>query len=113
MDAQITRIEQLHAESLATTDGSAAHAELDSLVASTSSLINSIRVTLEMLGNDARLGGDDAQTKVDQVNTQRGKLQERVRRFQNVEKAYRDQLRDRAVRQYRIGINVVEEANSS
>ena len=87
MDAQITRIEQLHAESLTTTDGSVSHAELDSLVASTSSLINSIRVTLERLGNDARLGGDDAQKKVDLVNAQRGKLQERVQRFQNVEKA--------------------------
>lgn len=100
----------MHAESLTTADESVSHAELDSLVASTSSLINSIRATLERLGNDARSGGDDAKRKVVLVNAQRGKLQERVRRFQNVEKAYRDKLRDRAIRQYRIGINVIEES---
>ena len=104
LDAQITRIEQLHTESLTSADGSLSHGELDSLIASTSSLINSIRVTLESLGKDARLGGDNAQKKVVLVNGQRGKLQERVRRFQNVEKDYRDKLRDRAIRQYRIGI---------
>ena len=109
MDAQITRIEQLHAEYLTTTDESVSHAELDSLVASTSSLINSIRVTLERLGNDARLGGEDAQKKVVLVNARRGTLQQRVRRFQTVEKAYRDKLRERAVRQYRIGITIIEE----
>ena len=103
LDAQITRIEQLHNESLTTTDGPVSNAELDSLVASTSSLINSIRVTLESLGNDARSSREDAQKKVDLVNVQRRKLQERVRRFQNVEKAYRDKLRDQAIRQYRIG----------
>ena len=103
MDAQITRIEQLHTESLTPTDVSVSHAELDSLVASTSSLINSIRVNLERLGNDARSSREDAQKKVELVNAQRGKLQGRVRRFQNVEKAYRDKLRDRAIRQYRIG----------
>jgi t-SNARE complex subunit (syntaxin) len=104
LDAQVARIEQLHAESMAATDvGSASHGELDSLVASTSSLINSIRANLEQLGNDARKGGPDAKRKVDLVNAQRKRLQDRVKRFQTVEKAYRDKVRDRAIRQYRIG----------
>jgi syntaxin 1B/2/3 len=108
LDAQITRIEQLHAQSLltTTTTQSESHVELDSLVASTSSLINSIKNSLEKLGNDAKKGGDDARKKVDLVNAQRRKLQERVRRFQNVEKLYRDKLRDRAIRQYRVGISL-------
>lgn len=55
------------------------------------------------MGNDAKKGGDDARKKVDLVNSQRRKLQERVQRFQNVEKVYRDKLRERAIRQYQIG----------
>jgi t-SNARE complex subunit (syntaxin) len=102
LEAQITRIDQLHTDSLAVTEP-ASHAELDALVASTSSLINSIRGTLERLGSDAKKGGQDAQKKVTLVNAQRRKLQERVQHFQNIEKVYRDKVRERAIRQYKIG----------
>lgn len=70
---------------------------------STSGLINTIKANLEKLGSDARKGGVDAKKKVDLVNAQRKKLQERVQKFQTVEKVYRDKLRDRAIRQYEIG----------
>ena len=102
MEAQITRIDQLHADALAVTEPGS-HVELDSLVASTSSLINSIRGTLERLGTDAKKGGPDAEKKVTLVNAQRKKLQEKVQHFQNIEKVYRDKVRDRAIRQYKIG----------
>lgn len=102
LDTQITRIEQLHAQSLNAPEGSS-HAELDSLVASTSSLIASIRANLENLGGDCRKGGTDAKKKVDLVNAQRRSLQQKVQRFQTIEKQYRDKLTERAIRQYRIG----------
>jgi t-SNARE complex subunit (syntaxin) len=102
LDTQVTRIEQLHAQSLNAPEG-ASHAELDSLVASTSGLIGSIRANLERLGKECRTGGPDAKKKVDLVNAQRRSLQQRVHRFQMIEKQYRDKLTERAVRQYRIG----------
>jgi syntaxin 1B/2/3 len=104
LDANITRIDQLHNEVLSTPDfATSVHTELDSLVPTTSSLITSIKANLEGLGNDARNGGIDAKKKVDLVNAQRKRLQDRVSKFQNVEKTYRDRLRDRAIRQYQIG----------
>jgi t-SNARE complex subunit (syntaxin) len=102
LDAQITRIAQLHAESYTSVEVGS-HAELESLVASTSSLINATKANLEKLGSDAKMGGNDAKKKVDLVNGQRKRLQERVQKFQNVEKQYRDKLRERAIRQYQVG----------
>lgn len=93
----------MHAESLASLE-SGPHVELDSLVASTSSLINSIKTSLVRLGDDAKKGGNDAKTKVRLVNVQRKALQERVHRFQTVEMAYRNKIQERAVHQYQIGI---------
>jgi t-SNARE complex subunit (syntaxin) len=109
LDAQINRIEQLHSQSLASADFERrGHSEVDSLVVSTSGLINTIKANLEKLGGDARNGGVDAKKKVDLVNAQRTRLQERVSKFQNIEKVYRDKLRDRAIRQYEIGNFLVE-----
>jgi len=102
LDGYITRIEKLHHETLNAPDPTAAQAELDSLVASTSSLINTIKSNLDRLGDDAKKGGSDAQRKVTLVNSQRKRLQERVQRFQKVEKQYRDRIRERTIRQYRI-----------
>lgn len=106
LDPQISRIEQLHDEAMANLEITS-HAEVDSLIASATSLINSIKANLERLGNDAKKGGENAGKKADQVNTQRKRLQERVHRLQKVEQAYRDKLRDRAIRQYRISISPV------
>jgi syntaxin 1B/2/3 len=93
----------LHTESFESFDGGS-HAELDSLVASTSSLINSTKATLVRLGDGIKSSDSDAKQKVQHVNTQRRALQTRVKRYQQVEKTYRDKIRDRAVDQYRIGI---------
>lgn len=113
LEVQIQRIDQLHAQSLATLESAAPHSELDSLVASTTSLINSIKVTLGGLGNDARKGGPDAQRKADRVNGQLRKLQNLVSKFQEVEKTYRDKIRERAIRQYRIGTFTICKVNLS
>ena len=102
LETQIARIDHLHADALGVTEPTS-HGELESLVASTSSLINTIRANLERLGSDAKKGGPDAKKKVTLVNAQRRRLQERVQKFQTTEKVYRDKMRDRAVRQYRIG----------
>jgi len=103
LDRQILRIEQLHSESLASTSEiGGSQGELNSLVASTSSLINSVKANLDRLANDARTSRD--QGKLNLVNSQRKRFQERVGRYQNTEKAYRDKLKERAIRQYQIGI---------
>jgi t-SNARE complex subunit (syntaxin) len=75
-------------------------------VASTSSLIGSIRANLERLGSDVRKAGPstDAKKKIDLVNAQRQSLRQKVQRFQLIEKEYRDKLTERAIRQYKIGI---------
>ena len=106
MDAQLTRIQQLQTQSLAAADGGPT-AELDSLVASTSSVVNSIKANLDRLANDARKGGPEAKQKLTLINSQRTQLQQRVQRFRTIEQGYNDKLRDRAIRQYRIGIRLV------
>lgn len=75
-------------------------------MASTSSLIGSIRANLERLGSDVRKAGPstDAKKKIDLVNAQRQSLRQKVQRFQLIEKEYRDKLTERAIRQYKIGI---------
>jgi t-SNARE complex subunit (syntaxin) len=101
LDRLITRIEQLHSDSFGVTEDQS-HGELDSLVASTSSLINSVKANLDRLATDAKTSRD--QQKLNLINSQRKRFQERVQRYQNAEKAYRDKLKDRTIRQYQIGI---------
>jgi len=103
LDVQITRIDQLHQSTLNSPDPNANHGELESLAASTSALINSIKSHLNFLATDTKRGGPEAERKATLVNSQRKRLSERVQQFQKVEKQYRDRLRERAIREYKIG----------
>ena len=99
----MNRIDQLQSDSLAAPD-TALNAELDSLVASTTSTINSLRTALDRLASDAKKGGPEGQNKALQHNAQRKRLQDYVQRFRLSEQAYQNRLRVRAIRQYQIGI---------
>ena len=109
MNANVKRLESLHARSLneLPDDQNAQNTsrQIDSMMADTSKLTNSIRTSVKGLEARAKAArGGDQKTMVTQTEALKKKFRDSITRFQQVEKAYRDKTRQRMERQMRIGL---------
>jgi len=102
LDAQLRAIASLHSDILNFPDPTEAQKDLETVVASTTTLINGIKSSLDGLIDDARKGGPNAQRKLTLINSQRTRLGERVHEYQRIEKQYRDRLRERTIAQFKL-----------
>jgi len=104
----VTRLDSLHNRSLNDLPDDPntqnTHRQIDSMMADTNKLTNSIRMAIKDLEARAKAArGGDQKTMVTQTEALKKKFRDSITRFQQVEKAYRDRTRQRMERQLRIG----------
>jgi syntaxin 1B/2/3 len=113
LSANVTRLDSLHTRSLndLPDDPNAqnTHRQIDSMMADTSKLTNSIRTSIKALEARAKAArGGDQKTMVTQTEALKKKFRDSINRFQQIEKTYRDRTRGRMERQMRIGMPLNE-----
>jgi len=107
LNANVTRLDSLHNRSLNDLPDDPntqnTHRQIDSMMADTNKLTNSIRMSVKDLEARAKAArGGDQKTMVTQTEALKKKFRDSITRFQQVEKAYRDRTRQRMERQLRI-----------
>ena len=110
LNANVTRLDSLHNRSLNDLpddpNSQNTHRQIDSMMADTSKLTNSIRASIKALEARAKAArGGDQKTMVTQTEALKKKFRDSISRFQQVEKAYRDRTHQRMERQMRIGLD--------
>ena len=113
MNANVSRLDSLQSRSLSELpdDPNAQNTQrqIDSIMADTNRLTNSIRTSIKQLEARAKAArGSDQKTMVTQTEALKKKFRDSIARFQQVEKTYRDRTKQRMERQMRIGITPVE-----
>jgi len=108
LNANVTRLDSLHTRSLndLPDDPNSAntHRQIDSMMADTNKLTNSIRNSVKELESRAKAArGGDQKTMVTQTEALKKKFRDSISRFQQIEKTYRDRTKQRMERQMRIG----------
>ncbi|OAX43584.1 t-SNARE [Rhizopogon vinicolor AM-OR11-026] len=103
-DANVTRIADLHSRSLNALDDAATQAniaQLDSLTNETRQLSNGLANRIQALERPAG-AGQDAQIRKNRIDFVRTKFMTTLQRYQDVERQYRQQYRQRVERQFKI-----------
>jgi len=108
LNANITRIDMLQTRSLNDVpddpNSQRTHRQIDSMMAETNKLTNSIRAAIKDLEARCKAArGSDQKTMITQTEALKKKFRDNITRFQQVEKSFRDRTRVKMERQLRIG----------
>jgi len=105
LDANVSRISDLHGRSLNNTDDAVAkqsEAALDELVSETRSLSNQIKNRIKDLEKEPIPPGENVNIRQNQMRLLREKFVEGLQSYQRVEQEYRQKYRQRVERQFKI-----------
>jgi len=105
IDANVSRIGDLHSRSLNNTDEALAQQNataLDELVEETRALCNQIKNQIQDLEKESVPPGQDPRIRKNQTSLVRSKFVEALQNYQQVEQQYRSRYRQRVERQFKI-----------